>query len=121
MRFSFPSYTRSIPTWVGNTSLESEWHDDASVHPHVGGEYDMIVDSNGVPHRSIPTWVGNTNSRELLSALYPVHPHVGGEYQLEKDQPIIDYGPSPRGWGILLRERVGVLAYRSIPTWVGNT
>ncbi len=93
------------------------------VHPHVCGEYDLLifltVNSRGSPprvwgipragppgpagSRFTPTCVGNTPPLCVLSGQTAVHPHVCGEYG-EDDRPILaQSGSPPRVWGIRLR------------------
>ena len=49
------------------------------------------------------------------------HPHAGGENQPLRQRHNLDGGPSPRGWGKLLRNEFKAPALRTIPTRVGKT
>src|SRR5438445_91685 len=57
----------------------------------------------------------------MLKIKSPDHPHAGGENPSGDDIDIVDYGPSPRGWGE--RAQVGCAEFnlRTIPTRVGRT
>ena len=112
---------RFIPTSVGNTDRSYKLWRGASVHPHIRGEYDLVVVLEGrvigsSPHpwgihvsffaipsslRFIPTSVGNTDCEDCLTIILAVHPHIRGEY-VEVYQKEIVYE-------------------RFIPTSVGNT
>ncbi len=50
-----------------------------------------------------------------------VHPHAGGEIQLVVKGRHLESGPSPRGWGNLLRLLFDLWVNRSIPTRVGKS
>jgi len=53
--------------------------------------------------RSIPTRVGNTLNILLFSLSISVHPHACGEYFVFSNLTLEISGPSPRVWGIRLR------------------
>ena len=111
--------SRTIPTWVGRTYLQSGRYVAGSDHPHVGGE-NCVRSSDrvstrgpsprgwGEPHalvdglapvRTIPTWVGRTWCQRSCKLLGADHPHVGGENFPNDDAAGLEFGPSPRGWG----------------------
>ncbi|KAF0093301.1 MAG: hypothetical protein E1N59_2993 [Puniceicoccaceae bacterium 5H] len=133
--------SRSIPTRVGNTLQSCPQLLRSAVHPHAGGEYwesDLSEDVEDGPSprgwgildpgqaaqitlRSIPTRVGNTFAGVFLLWHQAVHPHAGGEYNTASSGHRSKSGPSPRGWGILLRCAQQLYLRRSIPTRVGNT
>ena len=112
-----------------------------SDHPHAGGEYwyvGMRARTKRGPSprgwgirfaqlaparevRTIPTRVGNTTPSGGRRQSTPDHPHAGGEYGLSRSLTRGDAGPSPRGWGIPLREPAERPQHRTIPTRVGNT
>jgi len=133
--------SRTIPTRVGNTSARSSFHIDSSDHPHARGEY--IESSNHVPRvlgpsprawgipsrgvyrlvavRTIPTRVGNTRFSCAVLSIHADHPHARGEYSRMRDVAPDRSGPSPRAWGIRVRNKNPVDRGRTIPTRVGNT
>ena len=112
-----------------------------TVHPHVRGEYDLLVPEEDVEDgssprawgilsaidlsseslRFIPTCVGNTPSLFAGSCVYPVHPHVRGEYSAFHGCTGQTRGSSPRAWGIPWILAYSNDKYRFIPTCVGNT
>ena len=112
---------RFIPTCVGNTHKPPQCRHSGSVHPHVRGEYSLVM---GITQRAIgssprawgirsrqdvlrssvrfiPTCVGNTIYPPLRRIPRTVHPHVRGEY--------------------VLTDAGGADTVRFIPTCVGNT
>ena len=133
--------SRSIPTCVGNTAVKRDKQNRIPVHPHVCGEYihdgsPEVLDGGPSPrvwgirsaattcprrYRSIPTCVGNTYSPRWSMSDCAVHPHVCGEYLCVLCVYSVCSGPSPRVWGIHLRELRRLVFSRSIPTCVGNT
>ena len=54
---------RFIPTCVGNTFPPSHTSRAGAVHPHMRGEYGVLVGLGGGGLRFIPTCVGNTHPR----------------------------------------------------------
>ncbi len=71
--------------------------------------------------RFIPTCVGNTVSEEKIAAVLSVHPHVRGEYYLGGFSAPVQFGSSPRAWGIQAQLERQEVMQRFIPTCVGNT
>ena len=71
--------------------------------------------------RFIPTCVGNTC--RVRSALHTrtVHPHMRGEHGDCASAAPGSRGSSPHAWGTLPRHAPGRVAWRFIPTCVGNT
>ena len=132
---------RTIPTRVGKTTVPSKPPQKKADHPHAGGEnYHQDVDSKpvhgpsprgwGKQHvpnqqrgglRTIPTRVGKTRVTNSPVTTTTDHPHAGGENVAEKLVPEDDDGPSPRGWGKLIRHRHRLQRLRTIPTRVGKT
>ena len=112
-----------------------------TVHPHACGEYGVaasqLFDQGGpsprvwgirimgaagtVQLRSIPTRVGNTVYPLGYKAPAAVHPHACGEYSPLDIACTLEFGPSPRVWGIHLKMVKRQDRIRSIPTRVGNT
>ena len=132
---------RFIPTRVGNAGSLRWAGQCATVHPHTGGEYDLVVggtpcQDGSSPHgwgirwagkttdtegRFIPTRVGNTMRSYSSIAKTPVHTHTVGEYGVASLRDELVGGSSPHGWGI--RSSPGLIEHirRFIPTRVGNT
>ncbi len=135
------SFSRFIPTGVGNTFYPARRLPRLSVHPHGCGEYEivntMLRELNGssprvwgipldlfetdLPRRFIPTGVGNTSIVMYFLRPQTVHPHGCGEYQRRRIAFTIQHGSSPRVWGILRNNTRNFLHWRFIPTGVGNT
>ena len=132
---------RTIPTRVGNTSVDGIECGGPADHPHAGGEYPSSAShissiSGPSPRgwgihsprlaelenwRTIPTRVGNTDNSPTGTQKRTDHPHAGGEYHGPEPHGLLSSGPSPRGWGILLGASVRQIIPRTIPTRVGNT
>ena len=71
------SYSRFIPTGVGNASHRAMSH-NLAVHPHGCGEHYLLSAQTRILSRFIPTGVGN--ARFWIEALsITVHPHGCGE------------------------------------------
>ena len=135
------SFLRFIPTQVGNTGIKSALTGTYSVHPHTSGEYSLdhlstsfhvgssphkwgirgLQQQEYRPLRFIPTQVGNTIIPARLYSPYAVHPHTSGEYFLHIAEGIHPAGSSPHKWGIQAPCCQEALAWRFIPTQVGNT
>src|ERR1035441_1209219 len=132
---------RTIPTRVGNTTTFGVFGCLVADHPHAGGEYGgygltavpedgpsprgwgipLRLGSSDVWLRTIPTRVGNTVGMGSLLSQRTDHPHAGGEYPALAIPEFDDFGPSPRGWGILTLRTLRTQRIRTIPTRVGNT
>ena len=132
---------RFIPTRVGNTRPGWAARPATPVHPHACGEYQIstlqkdvssgssprvwgIHDWNGWTYadlRFIPTRVGNTATGSCRLCPSAVHPHACGEYQVVEITKGIQFGSSPRVWGIPVARPVMQRMRRFIPTRVGNT
>ena len=110
---------RFIPAWAGNTRSKAAIHAAMTVHPRVGGEHCVLLDSlrrsggssprgrgtrrasetGNRPLRFIPAWAGNTSPERPSDPLRPVHPRVGGEHKFRIPQNVNVDGSSPRGRG----------------------
>ena len=132
---------RFTPTCVGNTCSRRLWVAQASVHPHVRGEYAFgqldLRQLRGSPPRAwgiqdieasladlgrfTPTCVGNTRPGPHTSTRRPVHPHVRGEYSGDGWITQEEIGSPPRAWGIPRYSFRRLVASRFTPTCVGNT
>ena len=131
---------RFIPTYVGNSSRRRNRTHKPAVHPHVRGEQRAVKwertkycgssprtwgtgcfsRMGGTCRRFIPTYVGNSfvqNSRFPSSA---VHPHVRGEQSFMRETVDSETGSSPRTWGTDVSRCQRDIAFRFIPTYVGN-
>ena len=112
---------RFIPTCVGNTIRRTQKRRGFSVHPHVCGEYCLLMTAVLSRVRFIPTCVGNTraavvelpgedgSSPRVWGIRWvtrwtrwrrSVHPHVCGEYVVLMPRALRLGGSSPRVWGI---------------------
>ncbi len=49
------------------------------------------------------------------------HPHAGGEIDLGEPLKGFEPGPSPRGWGNLIKGLTMLSVFRAIPTRVGKS
>ena len=132
---------RFIPTHVGNSAFPARAHGHLPVHPHACGELglemassgDMIGSSPrmwGTPFavlqalgnlRFIPTHVGNSFVLVGSSPKSPVHPHACGELARIPPRCNASNGSSPRMWGTQKKKLLSNLAFRFIPTHVGNS
>ncbi len=132
---------RFIPTHVGNTTSPTIWRLIGAVHPHACGEHfnrlTYVSVYNGssprmwgtpplgsavmVMRRFIPTHVGNTPPAIHPGLTHSVHPHACGEHNRCGVSGSWFDGSSPRMWGTLTPELVGIDPGRFIPTHVGNT
>ena len=132
---------RFIPTHVGNTSGSGPWSLRRAVHLHACGEHGrQMATSTSVlgssprmwgtlQHtafepaqvRFIPTHVGNTISTRSASSERSVHPHACGEHLVSNCSQVARCGSSPRMWGTRSAAGIEEVAYRFIPTHVGNT
>ncbi len=136
-----PVQGRFIPTGVGNTGYDAEWHCIPAVHPHGCGEHQIaelvseISDGssprvwgtracgqeNSLSRRFIPTGVGNTQGWPALKPRPPVHPHGCGEHDYYFRLRSQFGGSSPRVWGTQRPNGRPYRMRRFIPTGVGNT
>ena len=111
---------RFIPTCVGNTLASRGGLGVRPVHPHMRGEYKILLTqpypcSGSSPHawgihmqchyslgdaRFIPTCVGNTLRCASRRCRFSVHPHMRGEYSGRHQAAVSACGSSPRAWGI---------------------
>ena len=121
MVFSPPSFTRFIPTLVGNTLLKQAGKQEISVHPHTCGEHCICSSVYVAFTRFIPTLVGNTKRGIDKFSSMPVHPHTCGEHILKSILSLVIFGSSPHLWGTLCSKNSTGCSWRFIPTLVGNT
>ena len=132
---------RFIPTCVGNTIAQAVQSGKLTVHPHMRGEYLLVVTllvvvRGSSPHawgilpplrqarlclRFIPTCVGNTGKPLAGRHCGTVHPHMRGEYFRHSANKRNPGGSSPHAWGIPSRVYRANAKARFIPTCVGNT
>ena len=132
---------RFIPTGVGNTQAKVNQQGAISVHPHGCGEHAkrkvMVCGVRGSSprvwgtptlytkhiegQRFIPTGVGNTWCLAAVSVFKSVHPHGCGEHSRLPLRQCEASGSSPRVWGTLFILHILYMAFRFIPTGVGNT
>ena len=134
------SWTRFIPTGVGNATFRRVLTTLQAVHPHGCGERECIYLSDcrcvgssprvwGTPSRIpcatsasrfIPTGVGNAFPTYQLQPDEPVHPHGCGERRRYISGSHGWDGSSPRVWGTHYKPGVQTRQPRFIPTGVGN-
>ena len=135
------SWSRFIPTPVGNTSSWRYTRAGPAVHPHACGEHSAcyrinLTHSGSSPRlwgthprfhlyfvesRFIPTPVGNTEVGKICLSRKTVHPHACGEHLHVEIVLCHQGGSSPRLWGTQLLEFAEAVICRFIPTPVGNT
>ena len=135
------TYTRFIPTLVGNTARCCARSIASSVHPHARGEHELtnagaLTERGSSPRswgtpaavrahhqcvRFIPTLVGNTFIGPPSIGCNAVHPHARGEHRCRNWRALSSNGSSPRSWGTLRADDFAVRIARFIPTLVGNT
>ena len=131
---------RFIPTYVGNMSKDVYSPVMVAVHPHVCGEHPGMryiwgLGLGSSPRmwgtcvftlmlfasmRFIPTYVGNISNLPKVILGIAVHPHVCGEHSYHVRRLIFSSGSSPRMWGTYSCCIIGCIAFRFIPTYVGN-
>ena len=70
--------------------------------------------------RFIPTCVGNWAAQAATGSAFPVHPHMRGELGMNPTPGPWKVGSSPHAWGTVLASSLAALAFRFIPTCVGN-
>ena len=141
MRLPLWSALRFTPTCMGNTFGVMSKYRLIMVHPHMHGEYIIMIILNlllngspphawGIPHviiaeirhlRFTPTCMGNTLVSAGSANAPAVHPHMHGEYRDCPCHNRCPEGSPPHAWGIpkfMLHPRVLV---RFTPTCMGNT
>ena len=131
---------RFIPTRVGNGHFSSCLRRRYSVHPHARGERTRADRQKEVhdgssprawgterqrhkgldPRRFIPTRVGNGELRRGSPWSKTVHPHARGERDERPLGVLPRNGSSPRAWGTGVFSSGRPIAFRFIPTRVGN-
>ncbi len=134
------TYTRFIPTHVGNADFVRKQLWQVAVHPHARGERRspltrrrrtrgssprtwgtrILCENNCGKWRFIPTHVGNAHGRARTGRLRPVHPHARGERGFSDATVPANSGSSPRTWGTRSPRPVHARHLRFIPTHVGN-
>ena len=132
--------TRFIPTPVGNGLRNGITARSRSVYPHACGERRAIREHNRASgglsprlwgtvgiiqdeistYRFIPTPVGNGPSHRTRSHWHPVYPHACGERVKTVPSSPSCAGLSPRLWGTVSGADATAMAFRFIPTPVGN-
>ncbi len=112
---------RFIPTHVGNSRSSCPNDSPSSVHPHACGELWSTSNEADQFVRFIPTHVGNSVSALMMLLAVTVHPHACGELASARSAVAFQVGSSPRMWGTRCNGPAGTVAYRFIPTHVGNS
>ncbi len=77
---TIPDEHRFIPTCVGNTQIMAFLSHNASVHPHMRGEYIEIDSCIAAIDGSSPHAWGILELPKRLKGMTAVHPHMRGEY-----------------------------------------
>ena len=110
-------------------------------HPHAGGEILKTPPSRrsesgpsprgwgNLPQnpeccpalRAIPTRVGKSHMNPDRMLRVAGHPHAGGEIARRSNNPTLQAGPSPRGWGNQRPRLLVADVVRAIPTRVGKS
>ncbi len=112
---------RFTPTCVGNTYTEKTSGPEATVHPHVRGEYASSCLASSSSAGSPPRAWGIQQGEAVWAALGSVHPHVRGEYEIRARDNHLHSGSPPRAWGIPVNFPTCTDTLRFTPTCVGNT
>ena len=140
-RFPVDMSIRITPTCVGNTFVRNDSDNYLGDHPHLRGEYHMLISSGplllgspplawGIPFLSTsspkylgitPTCVGNTYRRRGVCRGGQDHPHLRGEYWNLSRKIINLKGSPPLAWGILRTKYAACPTLGITPTCVGNT
>ena len=92
---------RSIPTCVGTTPFTWRPYPHTAVHPHVRGDYGLVLLPSG--------------------SVFGPSPRAWGLRMRGESPSASATGPSPRAWGLRTGFLKGPGAGRSIPTCVGTT
>ena len=132
---------RFTPTYVGTSKSSGQSAPQASVHPHVCGDFRgqgrRRTTSGGSPPRMwglrrvgnrgksvtrfTPTYVG-TSTCTLGPSPYPaVHPHVCGDFSPNNPPRRKGRGSPPRMWGLRSPRRAWRPRRRFTPTYVGTS
>jgi len=140
--FPAASSPRSIPTCVGTTESAHRKCKASSVHPHVCGDYVVLVFRKPPHVGPSPRVWGLPAAPGRSTGTRPVHPHVCGDYARPRGpRPArrrsiptcvgttsspsttraTGSGPSPRVWGLRGPGQERRRPPRSIPTCVGTT
>ena len=105
---------------MGNTVSQSSIDQVAKDHPHIHGEYQIMILSNtrkkgspphtwGIPKkydkvltivRITPTYMGNTVYAFTVTFPPRDHPHIHGEYMITLNVTMVIPGSPPHTWGI---------------------
>ena len=129
------------PTYMGNTWVYTNFYPMIEDHPHIHGEYSLVILSpnnliGSPPHtwgipvcvilvlallRITPTYMGNTVYRENGKYWARDHPHIHGEYSRQTITVIPNPGSPPHTWGILGLWQFTSTYNRITPTYMGNT
>ena len=126
---------------MGRTDTNNDGLADIADHPHARGENITVelirafingpsprtwgeLGPDGPDYvfaRTIPTHVGRTPDLESKHAHRADHPHARGENFVERSDPAVFGGPSPRTWGEHRSVAYRPAYFRTIPTHVGRT
>ena len=126
---------------MGNTRQHASRQQAHQDHPHIHGEYPVLVLTDGghtgsPPHtwgihklsgdyqkevRITPTYMGNTLLCRSAPSSVLDHPHIHGEYYAFDVDRLKPIGSPPHTWGILMFGILNVQQVRITPTYMGNT
>ena len=120
MRRRKPSRRRSIPAWAGKPCVGARacallTGPSPRGRGNPGSETTTLAVC-----RSIPAWAGKPQVRDASTSHVEVHPRVGGETPLCPKSCNSRRGPSPRGRGNLMCDKITAVRGRSIPAWAGK-
>ncbi len=90
------------------------------VHPHAGGECDLLADEFALDDGSPPRGWGMLKRPVTRNKRDEVHPHAGGECTPAQTRPTRRVGSPPRGWGMRYNATQDRATARFTPTRVGN-
>ena len=112
---------RITPTYMGNTSHRCTNIALTKDHPHIHGEYCLLLPPTHLLAGITPTYMGNTTGAWFGGRHDWDHPHIHGEYQLIAVRKKDLLGSPPHTWGILFERRSDPVSSRITPTYMGNT
>ncbi len=114
------TFSRFIPTCVGNIRCGAPRFGLMWVHPHMRGEHAITKFEFHNFLRFIPTCVGNMLICPRLPCIPTVHPHMRGEHIPKNRLDAGHLGSSPHAWGTSVLVALDPDIQRFIPTCVGN-